>query len=63
MLKCSVARHSAHGVSCAAIAARVFAAVLSLCPFAASAASTSVVISQIYGAGGNTGALYQNDYV
>ena len=30
---------------------------------AALAVSPNVVISQVYGAGGNTGALYQNDYV
>src|SRR5438445_9983320 len=29
----------------------------------AGAVSTTVVISQIYGGGGNTGAPYQNDYV
>ena len=38
---------------------------LSFCsPFAASAAgSTSVVISQVYGGGGNSGATYTNDFI
>ncbi len=39
------------------------AAALSCFAPAANAASSSVVISQIYGAGGNSGATYQNDYV
>jgi predicted extracellular nuclease len=39
------------------------AAALSCFAPAASAASSSVVISQVYGAGGNSGAVYQNDYV
>ena len=29
----------------------------------AQAVSTSIVISQIYGGGGNTGAIYQNDFI
>ncbi len=37
--------------------------VAALAPVAASAASSTIVISQIYGAGGNSGAAYQNDYV
>ena len=40
-----------------ALAAAAFA------PLAASAASSTIVISQIYGAGGNSGATWQNDYV
>ena len=41
------------------------AASLSLASLAqnAVAASTSVVISQIYGGGGNTGAPYKNDFI
>lgn len=40
-------------------------AVLALCVAvpAASGASTGLVISQVYAAGGNSGALYQSDYV
>jgi len=34
-----------------------------LVPHAALAASSTIVISQIYGAGNNSGASYQNDYV
>ncbi len=37
--------------------------ILTALPMPALGASTSVVISQIYGAGGNSGALLQNDYV
>jgi predicted extracellular nuclease len=36
---------------------------LALAPDAASAVSDTVVLSQIYGGGGNTGAPYQNDYI
>src|SRR5439155_27325651 len=40
----------------------VFAAILGLlAPPAAHAVSTTIVISQVYGAGGNSGATYQND--
>src|SRR2546428_5038405 len=39
--------------------------VLSLLPFAgrAAAVSTTIVISQLYGGGGNTGATWKNDFV
>lgn len=36
---------------------------LAVCPAPASAVSADIVISQVYGAGGNTGAGYANDYV
>ena len=36
---------------------------LALAPGAALAVSSTVVISQVYGGGGNTGAPYQNDYI
>lgn len=42
--------------------ARVWLAVL-LCWLAGAGAEAQVVISQIYGGGGNSGALYQNDFV
>ena len=32
-------------------------------PAPANAASSTIVISQVYGAGGNTGATYKNDYI
>jgi len=38
-------------------------AAAALAPHVAWAASSTIVISQIYGAGNNTGAPYQNDYV
>src|SRR6185369_2920663 len=38
-------------------------AATALAPHAAPAASSTIVISQIYGAGGNSGATWQNDYV
>ena len=38
-------------------------AAAALAPHAASAASSTIVISQIYGAGGNSGAAYASDYV
>jgi predicted extracellular nuclease len=38
-------------------------AAAALVPSAASAASSTIVISQIYGAGSNSGAAWQNDYV
>src|ERR1041385_1542691 len=68
------ARRCAHGIFCfcksmfALTRVRnalhiVAATLLFSLPLAASAASTGIVISQIYGAGGNSGAVYQNDYV
>src|SRR5476651_1437883 len=40
------------------------AMLLSLAPFqSAQAVSTSIVISQVYGGGGNVGATYKNDFV
>jgi predicted extracellular nuclease len=67
------ARTRAHGSFCfskygfmafvkAAIVWTALAAA-ALSPHASSAASSTIVISQIYGAGGNTGATYANDYV
>jgi predicted extracellular nuclease len=50
----------------AGVGAAAFGTVLGLlavCPAPASAVSADVVISQVYGAGGNTGAGYANDYV
>src|SRR6266705_1444328 len=51
----------AFGVAIAAIAAMFFA------PFLvtrkASAVSTSIVISQVYGGGGNSGSTYKNDFI
>jgi predicted extracellular nuclease len=44
------------------LCARVWLAVL-LCWLACAGAEAQVVISQIYGGGGNSGALYQNDFV
>lgn len=41
----------------------VFLAALFLIPLAADAASASVVVSQVYGGGGNVGASFRNDYV
>jgi len=38
-------------------------ATVALAPHAVSAASSTIVISQIYGAGGNSGAPWQSDYV
>lgn len=38
-------------------------AALALLPAAARAATSDVVVSQIYGGGGNAGATYRNDYV
>ena len=38
-------------------------ATLGLTPRSASAASTTVVISQVYGGGGNSGATYKNDFI
>ncbi|HEX3124342.1 MAG TPA: lamin tail domain-containing protein, partial [Rhodanobacteraceae bacterium] len=38
-------------------------AATALAPHAAPAASSTIVISQVYGAGGNSGATWQNDYV
>jgi hypothetical protein len=40
-----------------------FLAALLLFPTAASAGSSDVVVSQIYGGGGNAGATFRNDYV
>jgi hypothetical protein len=40
-----------------------FLAALLLCPTAAPAAVSNVVVSQIYGGGGNAGATFRNDYV
>jgi uncharacterized protein len=39
------------------------ALVLLLVPFAADAASPNIVISQVYGGGGNVGATLKNDFV
>ena len=45
-------------------AAAMFATSIAMAmPHTASAASSTIVVSQIYGAGGNSGATYQNDYV
>jgi hypothetical protein len=41
----------------------VFLAAVFLVPVAADAASASVVVSQVYGGGGNAGASFRNDYV
>jgi hypothetical protein len=38
-------------------------ALCSFAPTAAQAVSSTIVISQVYGAGGNSGATYRNDYV
>ena len=52
-----LARLKVLGVTVAAIAGFfAFAGV-------ANAISTNVVISQVYGGGGNSGAPYQNDYI
>jgi len=42
-----------------------FSMVVTLLPLAESAAAVSgdLVISQVYGGGGNTGAPYQNDFI
>ena len=40
-----------------------FLAALLLCPTAAPAAVSNVVVGQIYGGGGNAGATFRNDYV
>ncbi|HZX92407.1 MAG TPA: lamin tail domain-containing protein [Rudaea sp.] len=67
------ARTSAHGSICfpknrfAAFMKAAFAcamlAIAALAPQAAPAASSTIVVSQIYGAGGNSGATWQNDYI
>jgi predicted extracellular nuclease len=44
-------------------AAGIVAAALVALPTSASAASPDVVISQVYGGGGNTGATFTNDYI
>ncbi len=44
------------------IAALVFGA-MGVAPPTVRAVSTSVVISQVYGGGGNSGAMYQNDFI
>ena len=41
----------------------VLLAALALLPAAARAATSDVVVSQIYGGGGNAGATFRNDYV
>jgi predicted extracellular nuclease len=41
----------------------LLASAVVLLPLTAHAASSTVVISQVYGAGGNSGATYQNDYI
>ncbi len=69
MIASRIARGGAYGLRCfvrSALLRSTFAfAAAALSCFAplASAASSSVVISQVYGAGGNSGAAYQNDYV
>jgi uncharacterized protein len=40
-----------------------FSALLSMCGTAMAAPGTSVVISQVYGGGGNSGATYTNDFI
>ena len=40
-----------------------FVAALALFPTAAGAGASGVVVSQIYGGGGNAGATFRNDYV
>ena len=41
----------------------VLAAALFLLPAAAHASASGLVVSQVYGSGGNAGATFQNDYV
>jgi hypothetical protein len=43
--------------------ARAFAAIALLCTQHTFALSTNVVISQVYGGGGSTGSVYQNDFI
>ncbi len=45
------------------LAAGMSAAALLALPTAASAASPDLVVSQLYGGGGNTGATYSHDFV
>src|SRR6266480_3212028 len=40
-----------------------FVAALALFPTAAGAGASGVVVSQVYGGGGNAGAIFRNDYV
>ena len=47
----------------AAVAAVALAPALAALPAGASTTGTAVVISEVYGAGGNTGAAYNQDYV
>lgn len=42
---------------------KIFTLLLSLVTLASFSQSTTLVVSQVYGAGGNTGALYNADYV
>lgn len=47
----------------AGIVCRVLLAWLLLCPLVSWGQSTSLVISQVYGGGGNSGATYTNDFI
>src|SRR5258708_3476172 len=42
---------------------KIFTLLFLACSFAAFSQSTTITISQIYGAGGNAGAVYNADYV
>ncbi len=55
-------RHSTQALAVIVVLS-FFAIALSLATPPAQAVSTSVVISQVYGGGGNSGATYKNDFV
>jgi predicted extracellular nuclease len=56
----TTAKRAAAAFLAAALAAGTVAVAV---PLSASAASANIVISQVYGGGGNTGATYKNDFI